>query len=55
MRRARAVVDSNPSDESVGGKRTAEKTVYVGPRMPPMPSHHYTWTLIAADLDPKAL
>jgi len=47
---------SNPSDKYVGGKGTAGKSTYLGPCTPPGTDwHHYTFTLIATDLDPKAL
>jgi Raf kinase inhibitor-like YbhB/YbcL family protein len=47
---------SQPSDKFVGGKSTMGKVVYTGPGTPPNTDwHHYTWTLIATDLDPKAL
>ena len=47
---------SQPSDKFVGGKSTMGKAVYTGPGTPPGTDwHHYTWTLIATDLDPKAL
>jgi Raf kinase inhibitor-like YbhB/YbcL family protein len=47
---------SNPSDKYVGGKGTAGKSTYLGPCTPPNTDwHHYTFTLIATDLDPKAL
>jgi Raf kinase inhibitor-like YbhB/YbcL family protein len=47
---------SQPSDKFVGGKSTMGKAVYTGPGTPPnVDWHHYTWTLIATDLDPKAL
>jgi Raf kinase inhibitor-like YbhB/YbcL family protein len=47
---------SKPSDKFVGGKSTMGKAVYTGPGTPPNTDwHHYTWTLIATDLDPKAL
>jgi Raf kinase inhibitor-like YbhB/YbcL family protein len=47
---------SQPSDKFVGGKSTMEKATYWGPGTPPNTDwHHYTWTLIATDLDPKAL
>jgi Raf kinase inhibitor-like YbhB/YbcL family protein len=47
---------SQPSDKFVGGKSTMEKAVYFGPGTPPNTDwHHYTWTLAATDLDPKAL
>jgi Raf kinase inhibitor-like YbhB/YbcL family protein len=47
---------SSPSDKFVGGKGSAGKDVYVGPCTPPNTVyHHYTFTLIATDLDPKEL
>ena len=46
---------SKPSDEYVGGKSTMGKATYFGPCTPPVDYHHYTLTLIATDLDPKAL
>jgi Raf kinase inhibitor-like YbhB/YbcL family protein len=46
---------SQPSEKFVGGKSTMEKAVYFGPGTPPGTDwHHYTFTLIATDLDPKA-
>jgi Raf kinase inhibitor-like YbhB/YbcL family protein len=47
---------SQPSDKFVGGKSTMEKGIYWGPGTPPNTDwHHYTFTLVATDLDPKAL
>src|ERR1700733_14856521 len=47
---------SQPSDKFIGGKSTMEKNTYWGPGTPPGTDwHHYTFTLIATDLDPKAL
>jgi Raf kinase inhibitor-like YbhB/YbcL family protein len=46
---------SKPSDKYVGGKSTMGKATYFGPCTPPGDYHHYTLTLIATDLDPKAL
>jgi Raf kinase inhibitor-like YbhB/YbcL family protein len=46
---------SKPSDKFVGGKSTMGLPVYLGPCTPPGDWHHYTFTLIATDLDPKAL
>ena len=47
---------SQPSDKYVGGKSTMEKATYWGPGTPPNTDwHHYTFVLIATDLDPKAL
>jgi Raf kinase inhibitor-like YbhB/YbcL family protein len=47
---------STPSDKFVGGKSTMGKPVYFGPGVPPGTDwHHFTWTLVATDLDPKAL
>jgi hypothetical protein len=45
---------SKPSDKFVGGKSTMGLPVYFGPCTPPGDWHHYTFTLIATDLDPKA-
>ena len=47
---------AKPSTKWVGGKGTQGKDVYLGPCTPPgtMP-HHYTFVLVATDLDPKAL
>jgi Raf kinase inhibitor-like YbhB/YbcL family protein len=43
-----------PSDKFIGGKSTMDKAVYFGPGTPPGTDwHHYTWTLVATDLDPK--
>ena len=45
-----------PSDKFIGGIGTAKQTLYVGPCTPPnQTAHHYTFILIATDLDPKAL
>lgn len=45
-----------PSDKFVGGKSTMGLSTYFGPGTPPGTDwHHYTFTLIATDLDPKAL
>jgi Raf kinase inhibitor-like YbhB/YbcL family protein len=47
---------SKPSDKYVGGKGSAGQAIYVGPCTPPNTTyHHYTFTLIATDLDPKEL
>ena len=47
---------SKPSDKFVGGKSTMGLGVYSGPGTPPNTDwHHYTWTIVATDLDPKAL
>ena len=46
---------SKPSDKFVGGKSSMGLPVYFGPCTPPGDWHHYTFTLIATDLDPKAL
>jgi Raf kinase inhibitor-like YbhB/YbcL family protein len=44
------------SDKYVGGKGTNGFSNYQGPCTPPATGlHHYTLTLIATDLDPKAL
>ncbi len=47
---------SKPSDKFVGGKSLMGLPTYFGPGTPPNTDwHHYTFTLIATDLDPKAL
>jgi len=46
---------SQPSDKYVGGANIAKLAHYSGPCTPPGDWHHYTFTLIATDLDPKAL
>jgi len=46
---------SKPSDKFIGGIGTAKQSTYTGPCTPPGAPHHYTFTLIATDLDPKAL
>src|SRR3954469_8912278 len=47
---------SKPSDKFVGGKNLMGTGIYYGPGTPPNTDwHHYTFTLIATDLDPKAL
>jgi Raf kinase inhibitor-like YbhB/YbcL family protein len=46
---------SKPSDKYVGGRGTAKLSYYLGPCTPPGAPHHYIFTLIATDLDPKAL
>jgi Raf kinase inhibitor-like YbhB/YbcL family protein len=46
---------TKPSDKFVGGKSTMGLPTYFGPCTPPGDWHHYTFTLIATDLDPKAL
>lgn len=45
---------SEPSDKFVGGKNTMGLPTYFGPCTPPGDWHHYTFILIATDLDPKA-
>jgi Raf kinase inhibitor-like YbhB/YbcL family protein len=47
---------SKPSDKFTGGTGTAKQNLYVGPCTPPGTTyHHYTFVMIATDLDPKAL
>lgn len=46
---------SKPSDKFVGGKSTMGLPTYFGPCTPPGDWHHYTFILIATDLEPKAL
>ncbi len=43
------------SDKYVGGKSTQGIGSYSGPCPPPGSPHHYTFVIIATDLDPKAL
>jgi Raf kinase inhibitor-like YbhB/YbcL family protein len=46
---------SQPSAKFVGGKSTRSLPTYFGPCTPPGDWHHYTFTLIATDLEPTAL
>ena len=46
---------SKPGDKYVGGQSTMKLGNYFGPCTPPGAPHHYTFTLIATDLDPKEL
>jgi Raf kinase inhibitor-like YbhB/YbcL family protein len=46
---------SAASDKYVGGKSTPGLPHYSGPCTPAGDWHHYTFTLISTDLDPKAL
>ncbi len=47
---------SKASDKYVGGKGTQGNSAYAGPCTPPNTGmHHYTFRLIATDLDPKEL
>ena len=46
---------SKPSEKYVGGIGTNKFSFYTGPCTPAGPPHHYTFTLIATDLEPKAL
>src|SRR5215470_8668755 len=46
---------SKPSDKYVGGQSTMKLLNYFGPCTPPGAPHHYTFTLIATDLEPTAL
>ncbi|HTV90310.1 MAG TPA: YbhB/YbcL family Raf kinase inhibitor-like protein [Stellaceae bacterium] len=47
---------SKPSSQYVGGKNGAGISTYAGPCTPPgVDWHHYTLTIVATDLDPKAL
>jgi Raf kinase inhibitor-like YbhB/YbcL family protein len=46
---------SKPSDKYVGGIGTNKSSWYTGPCTPAGPLHHYTFTLIATDLEPTAL
>jgi hypothetical protein len=47
---------SKPSDKFVGGKATQGTGIYNGPCTPPnVQPHHYTFVLVATDLDVKEL
>ena len=47
---------SQPSEKFVGGKNLMGVGIYFGPGTPPNTDwHHYTFTLVATDIDPKAL
>jgi Raf kinase inhibitor-like YbhB/YbcL family protein len=46
---------SKPSDKFVGGKSTMGLPIYFGPCTPAGDWHHYTFILMATDLDAKAL
>jgi Raf kinase inhibitor-like YbhB/YbcL family protein len=46
---------SQDSDKYIGGKSTQGFGHYSGPCTPPGAPHHYTFVIIATDLDPKEL
>jgi Raf kinase inhibitor-like YbhB/YbcL family protein len=46
---------SKQTDKYVGGKSLMGLPHYFGPCTPPGPLHHYTFTLMATDLEPNAL
>src|SRR5689334_12104387 len=46
---------SKPSDKYVGGQSLMKLATYFGPCTPPGAPHHYIFTLIATDLEPKEL
>src|SRR6202166_2818918 len=46
---------SKPSEKYVGGTGTNKFSYYTGPCTPAGAPHHYTFTLIATDLEPTAL
>jgi Raf kinase inhibitor-like YbhB/YbcL family protein len=46
---------SKASEKYVGGTGTAKLSTYTGPCTPAGAPHHYTFTLIATDLEPTAL
>ncbi len=46
---------SKQTDKYVGGQSLMKLPHYFGPCTPPGPLHHYTFTLIATDLEPSAL
>jgi Raf kinase inhibitor-like YbhB/YbcL family protein len=46
---------SKESEKYVGGKSTQGVGIFSGPCTPPGSPHHYTYMVIATDLDPKEL
>jgi Raf kinase inhibitor-like YbhB/YbcL family protein len=46
---------SKASDKYIGGESTMKLSNYFGPCTPPGAPHHYTFTLMATDLEPTAL
>jgi Raf kinase inhibitor-like YbhB/YbcL family protein len=46
---------SKESDKYVGGKSTQGVAFYSGPCTPPGTPHHYTFVIVATDLEPKEL
>jgi Raf kinase inhibitor-like YbhB/YbcL family protein len=46
---------SKPSDKFVGGTSLMKLATYFGPCTPPGAPHHYTFTLMATDLEPAAM
>lgn len=46
---------SSPSPKYTGGSGTAKAHTYMGPCTPAGAPHHYTFTLVATDLEPGAL
>jgi Raf kinase inhibitor-like YbhB/YbcL family protein len=47
---------SKPSEKYTGGKGTAGQSIYLGPCPPANTTyHHYTFIMMATDLDPKTL
>ena len=46
---------SKAGDKFVGGQSLMKLATYFGPCTPPGAPHHYTFTLIATDLEPAAL
>jgi Raf kinase inhibitor-like YbhB/YbcL family protein len=46
---------SKPSNLFVAGKGTRGETIFDGPCTAPPATHHYTFVIIATDLDPAAL
>ena len=46
---------SKQTDKYVGGSSLMKLPHYFGPCTPPGPPHHYTFTLMATDLEPDAL
>jgi Raf kinase inhibitor-like YbhB/YbcL family protein len=46
---------SKPSEKFVGGTSLMKLPTYFGPCTPPGAPHHYTFTLMATDLEPAAM
>ena len=54
MSNIECLTTAKESEKFVGGKSTMEKNTYWGPGTPPNTDwHHYTFILMATDLEPK--